>query len=520
MPFARPTTTATPDEIFEEWVHVLRHAELLALLYVVRRTLGFKKVEDSISYTQFLDGITTREGKVLDRGCGIKSRGTLAAALRRLEELRLIRSYKAQDARGDRATTRYSLWFTGDDDHDRSSPHTSVPGGAAERARERTRIEPRWYADRTTPGARIEPPLVRESNLQQTVETTNTTQQTDVSKRVPHALRSTPSLDSTDSMVITQNSISPEQSAEPDTTRVVAVVAHLSHAFGDDAPQASQTRVLNMQRAASLSDEALLALLDEATAIARSQGPTITKRGRGGTVIRMPYLLATLRSLIEATNDATDEAIVAAAPAASTRMSSPAEDAAASDLDDAPVLSAATVLWRAVLGEVRRDVTAENYAIWFAPTCALALEGDVLRVGVPTPFHAQWSEHKLRACVERALRHAGHGEVRITYEVVTPGDRVSVDVQAADQVTVSILPRAISPPRPCTSPGETPAAVSAAWPCAVSSGVPSPVVACPSCRAVPCQCRLTEQVRRVIAARRALPQTGVPGSSPSLHALC
>ena len=41
MPFARPTTTATPDEIFGEWVHVLRHAELLALLYVVRRTLGF-----------------------------------------------------------------------------------------------------------------------------------------------------------------------------------------------------------------------------------------------------------------------------------------------------------------------------------------------------------------------------------------------------------------------------------------------------------------------------------------------
>ncbi len=162
MPFARPTTTATPDEIFEEWVHVLRHAELLALLYVVRRTLGFKKIEDGISYSQFLHGITTREGKVLDRGCGIKSRGTLAAALRRLEELGLIRSHKTQDARGDRATTRYSLWFTGDEDHDRPSRHTSAPDCPAEGGP--VPIEPRWYADRTTPSARIEPPLVRASN--------------------------------------------------------------------------------------------------------------------------------------------------------------------------------------------------------------------------------------------------------------------------------------------------------------------------------------------------------------------
>ena len=182
MPFARPTTTATPDEIFEEWVHVLRHAELLALLYVVRRTLGFKKVEDGISYTQFLNGITTREGKVLDRGCGIKSRGTLAAALRRLEELGLIRSHKAQDARGDRATTRYSLWFAGDEDHDRPSRHTSVPDRTTEGRG--PQIEPRWYANRTTPSARIEPTTNTRDNKHETTNRSIETKGTRVS-RVP-----------------------------------------------------------------------------------------------------------------------------------------------------------------------------------------------------------------------------------------------------------------------------------------------------------------------------------------------
>jgi len=153
MPFARPTTTATPDEIFEEWVHVLSHAELLALLYVVRRTLGFKKDQDSISYTQFLHGIVTREGKVLDRGCGLRSRTTLAAALRRLEERGLIRSSKTQDAKGDRATTRYSLWFAGDDDQ-RATDCAATEGQATDNDLATASPES---------SARIVPPVVRRS---------------------------------------------------------------------------------------------------------------------------------------------------------------------------------------------------------------------------------------------------------------------------------------------------------------------------------------------------------------------
>ena len=42
MPLKRPTTTPLPDEIFDEWAPQLGEAELKVLLYIVRRTPGFR----------------------------------------------------------------------------------------------------------------------------------------------------------------------------------------------------------------------------------------------------------------------------------------------------------------------------------------------------------------------------------------------------------------------------------------------------------------------------------------------
>ncbi len=479
MPFARPTTTATPDEIFEEWVHVLSHAELLALLYVVRRTLGFKKDADNISYTQFLHGIVTREGKVLDRGCGIKSRGTLAAALRRLEERGLIRSVKTQTAAGDQATTRYTLWFVGDDERDAAANTAGEATGESG-----TQTEPGWFANRTTGSAQIEPPVVRKSNRQQTVETTNTKQQTVLSKRKGTVHRAA-ALDSTDSTAST-GVLTPTTTTGESPSPVAAAVANLSDEFGDDAPQASRTRVANMQRVAGLADADVLPLLDEAAAIARSQTAAITKRGRGGEIVRMPYLLATLRDLVDA-SDASDmlDAPLAngsgrpdpqlsgagpgsgvtivpalAQPAPSGPCAPGVVAMAVVAGDDPPADNAATALWRMVLGEVREVLTPENYAVWFAPACALALEGDVLRVAVPSSFHADWLAHKLRGRVQQALERTGHGGVRIAYDIAA-GDGVA---PAGDGIMATLLP----------------------------------LSGCPSCRAAPCCCRHEEHKRQAI----------------------
>jgi len=482
MPFARPTTTATPDEIFEQWVHVLSHAELLALLYVVRRTLGFKKTQDAISYTQFLHGITTRDGRVLDHGCGVRSRSTLAAALRRLEEWGLVRSTKAQTAAGDHATTSYALWFVGDDAPDAPPPPTrqvtkegSTPGARG------------WYADRTTGSAQIVLPVVRRSYLQQTVETTNTTQQTVLSRRRAVARPPTPPFDSTDSTILTEG-LATVTTREVSSSPVAAAVIPLSAEFGDDAPRASQTRVANMQRAAGLSDDALWPLLDDAAAIVRSKTPAITKRGRAGTIVRMPYLLATLRDLIAASDEETSPV---PAPVWTAPLGSCASDASSPRTpDEPPGEGAGEALWSMVREEVRAVLTRENYATWFAPTHALALDDDVLCVAVPSPFHAAWLTQKLQGHVQRALERTGHGDVRVVYDGTPP----------------ETAPPAPSPTVPALSP--LAAACASAAPAPAPEVIPPPVearrsfpvVACPLCRAEPCRCRPAERARRGVTA--------------------
>ena len=503
MPFARPTTTATPDEIFEEWVHVLTHAELLALLYVVRRTLGFKKAADAISYTQFLTGITTREGRVLDRGCGIKSRTTLAAALRHLEELGLIHSDKTRDARGDRATTRYGLRFASDgadatDDHDaggRGAYPAAPPAHAVDGGRARTILPP--CAGRTTGSTPPVLPVVRGSYQQQTVETTNTVQQTDLSKREARATTDTRDdgqRDSTDATTVL-GCVAPITRGDPAVSPLSDHVARLAAELGDDAPRASRTRVLTLRHAAGLGDEAAGQLLDEAAAITRAHGATITKRGRDGGIVRMPYLLATFRDLVAAPRDGALDP----APSAAATVAAAPTDASAPDITlgaGGPLPHVETdPVWRAVLGEVREEVTAENYATWFAPARVVARDGDVLRVGVPTAFHRQWLMDRLSGRVERALRRTGHAHLRVTYDVVTLAavlpDGGAPRGEGVDPVS-GASPRA-APPAPVRAapPLGAPRAASALSPHAAL-----PDVVCPSCHAVSCDGRCADRPRR------------------------
>lgn len=114
--FRRPNYTPVPDELFDRLLPVLSGAELRVLLYIIRRTFGFKKDRDAISFNQFIRGISAREGRVLDRGCGIRDRTTLSKALRGLEDKKIIVVCRRADARGDNETTLYALRFTGSED--------------------------------------------------------------------------------------------------------------------------------------------------------------------------------------------------------------------------------------------------------------------------------------------------------------------------------------------------------------------------------------------------------------------
>ncbi len=109
--FKKPTYTPVPDELFDELLPTLGLAELKVLLYIIRRTFGFKKDADSISFAQFINGITTKDGTVLDLGCGIKDRTSVSKALQSLEAKGIIDSEKRFTQSGDSDTTIYRLHF-------------------------------------------------------------------------------------------------------------------------------------------------------------------------------------------------------------------------------------------------------------------------------------------------------------------------------------------------------------------------------------------------------------------------
>ncbi len=105
--FQRPTYSQVPDEFFDLAPELLeRHLKIL--LYVMRRTFGFRKDRDRISISQFLEGITRRDGRRLDRGCGL-SKPSLLQGLRELREAGYLVANHSKGPDGGDSVTEYEL---------------------------------------------------------------------------------------------------------------------------------------------------------------------------------------------------------------------------------------------------------------------------------------------------------------------------------------------------------------------------------------------------------------------------
>jgi hypothetical protein len=128
--YSKPNYTPVPDEVFDEQLPDLSGAELKVLLYIIRRTFGFKKESDNISLNQLLHGIKTKEDVVLDRGTGL-SKKTLLDTIRNLIEKNLIISERRRSKeKGDEPTT-YRLNILDEIKENSNTPRgvKSTPGG-------------------------------------------------------------------------------------------------------------------------------------------------------------------------------------------------------------------------------------------------------------------------------------------------------------------------------------------------------------------------------------------------------
>lgn len=84
-----PNSSQIPNIILDFVLPRIPEAEARCLLYICRRTFGFHKDEDNISFSQFENGIKTKPGRQLDFGTGL-SRPSINVALRNLVLARAI----------------------------------------------------------------------------------------------------------------------------------------------------------------------------------------------------------------------------------------------------------------------------------------------------------------------------------------------------------------------------------------------------------------------------------------------
>jgi phage replication O-like protein O len=121
--FQFPNTTQIPNKVFDSLMPHLSGGELKVLIYICRRTFGFRKDSDRISLSQISKGITTKAGRVLDQGTGLSKR-QVQRALRVLEGRRVILVERNVDESGLHEINTYRLNVRGGDN---MSPPVETP---------------------------------------------------------------------------------------------------------------------------------------------------------------------------------------------------------------------------------------------------------------------------------------------------------------------------------------------------------------------------------------------------------
>lgn len=106
--FYAPNSTPVPDNFFDELMADLSESELKVVLYVMRRTFGFKKRDDNISLNQMLYGIVKKDGTRLDRGTGL-SKPAITKATKSLVDRGVLIAERRFDEKGSNNPTNYRL---------------------------------------------------------------------------------------------------------------------------------------------------------------------------------------------------------------------------------------------------------------------------------------------------------------------------------------------------------------------------------------------------------------------------
>jgi hypothetical protein len=318
--FSTPNGTYVPDEVFDILAPELTEAELRVLLYIIRRTFGFKKNADTISLKQMIDGITKRDGTVLDRGTGMSKSANWRGIKGLLDKGIIISQRNSSSEKGDLPTT-YSLRFRTGTDGFNGSPETNSSNGGEQSNNSRyshsaqgvPEMKHPVFSKRTPPGSLKEHPRVLQKNTQETV-----VQETDFNlsnNRKQHAAENSNKTETRTGASRPQLNLLAAHSpgceaigavlsriqqpvlsvpVEEARNAIRAYLRDISPKFNDQAPlESSVSRALHLYERSNLPLGEFLSRLLEVSSSVRERQPKVKKRANGGRAT-MPYYFACL----------------------------------------------------------------------------------------------------------------------------------------------------------------------------------------------------------------------------------
>lgn len=151
-----PRYTQTPDEFFDIIAPHLSESELRVMLYIIRKTFGWKADEDDISISQMVAGVIKRNGERLDHGTGLSKSSVIRGVKGLVDKGLIVAQKNTSAARGHEATT-YRIRLFGES---RALVSESDKGAAP--------LVSQSDKGRRTAGARARQALVSGSDTQET----------------------------------------------------------------------------------------------------------------------------------------------------------------------------------------------------------------------------------------------------------------------------------------------------------------------------------------------------------------
>ncbi len=439
--FRKPNYTMVPDELFDELLPTLNGGELKVLLYIIRRTFGFKKDSDNISLNQMLEGIRTRDGRVLDRGTGL-ARSTLAKALKELEEKNIIVAEKRFSREQGFEATSYRLNILGAAGQEAvtaqppeaapaAAPSSAVLSGAApssqvppstkielgmseNRTRPSTKIELAKSENRTTPSTIFELGLVRKSNPQETVKQQTAEQETDnntvvVATQPDEASTTYSEPLSSRRSVDTARESAAEQPAtsETDTSAV-------DGAMVEELVQRGVTRESARTLASRYPAERIQEKIGLVDRLVQSKSPLV-QRNPAGYLRRAIEEDYEVPQALRAKAQAEDRVAVAQGSYERVVYSSyapPPQDIPGNGANrEIDGYGDCGKLWAEVLQRLELQMAHSTFDTWLRNTEAIGYEKrsdseEVLLVRIGTALQADWVANRLIVPVQRALKNA------------------------------------------------------------------------------------------------------------------